>query len=275
VTLKNDAGEKKGATSSKDSKHTNVERVVFVTARFNSDLIPKPVIQPLPEAKKSDEKKPEAKKSDDKSPDAKAPEKKSTDDKPAAPKTDDSSGDKKPAEKTGDKPADATKGSQSSSRLSGELLALADPANDETKPENKKTDDKKTDDKKPAESTPADKKPVDKKPDAGKPTAEKPKNDIQRADEEAAIEAERKRIDTENRRNQDQYDEAVRKGKDHAKELNNRFADWYYMISEDDYKKLHVGLNDIVKKKTGAEPAGLGPMPQSPFDKGGLNLPNP
>jgi len=311
VTLKSDSGEKKGAASAKDSKHTNLERVVFVTARFNPDLIPKPELEPLPTAKKPDEKKPavdkpadnksEAKKPDEKAPEPKVSEKKPADDKTAPPKNDGGKPDKKP---------DATKGSQVQPRLSGELLALADPVVDVKKPDDskktddtkksddknpppanktppdskssdktapdKKADDKKVEDTKPADTTPVDKKADDKKPDAGKPAAEKPKNDTQRADEEAALDAERKRVETDNRRKQDQYDETVKKGKAHAKELNNRFADWYYMIAEDEYKKVHVGLNDIVKKKAGAaaEP-GLGPLPQNPFDKGGLNLPHP
>ena len=350
MTLKNDANEKKGAGSSKDAKHSNFERVMFVTARFNPDLIPKPELEPLPTAKKPEEKKPgatkpgattpeagkpeekkpaadkstenkpEAKKPDDKPAELKAPEKKSTDEKAATPKTDDGTTEKKPVEKPGDKPADSTKGKQTSSRLSGELLALADTADDakklddaktsddsknakETKPapaaktpaedktaEDKtadkaagktppdtKSESKKADEKKPPETTPAGKKIGETKPDAGKPAADKPKNDTQRADEEAALDAEKKRVETENRRKQDQYDETIKKGKAHAKELNNRFADWYYMISEDEYKKVHVGLNDIVKKKAGTESAsGLqGQVPADPFNKGGLNLPHP
>jgi len=34
-----------------------------------------------------------------------------------------------------------------------------------------------------------------------------------------------------------------------VKELNGRFADWYYIISEDTYRKIHLTRNDIVKKK--------------------------
>ena len=33
------------------------------------------------------------------------------------------------------------------------------------------------------------------------------------------------------------------------KELNDRFADWYFIISEDVYKKIHLGRSDVVKKK--------------------------
>ena len=301
MTLKSDSGEKKAAA--KDTKHTNIERVVFVTARFNPDLIPKPVLEPLPEAKKSEEKKPgevktETKKADEKPSDVKVPEKKPADDAPAAKKED------KPADAT--KPADASKSSKVTSSLSGELLALADPADDVKKPdeakkaddvkktESPKTDDTKTADTKTADTKTADKEPAaaatgdkksdDKKPDAkkpddkktepGKPTADKPKSDIDVAKEEEARDAERKQIETANRQAQDQYDATVKQGKAHAKELNTRFADWYYMISEDEYKKVHVGLSDLVKKKAGAAEPSLGPAPENPFPSG-LKLPHP
>ena len=302
---KGDSGEKKDkGASAKDAKKSNLERVVFVTARFNPDLIPKPAIKPLPEAKKPEAKKPEATKPEDKkpegkAPDAKAPDAKAPDKKPAdeapttAPKADEGSRSKIPDAKAGDKPADAPKGSQANSHLSGELLALADAADDVKKPDDaKKSDDTKkpdapkaADDKKPAadakpkpaDTKPAETKPSDKKPAVETPAVPKPKSDTELADEEAARDAERKEIERENRQAQDQYDDTVKKGKAHAKELNNRFADWYYFISEDDYKKVHVGLSDIVKKKPEPENtgAGLGPLPQSPFDKGGFHLPHP
>ena len=31
--------------------------------------------------------------------------------------------------------------------------------------------------------------------------------------------------------------------------LNAKFANWYYIISEDVYKKLHLGRFDIIKEK--------------------------
>jgi hypothetical protein len=41
-------------------------------------------------------------------------------------------------------------------------------------------------------------------------------------------------------------------------ELNARFADWYYVISEDVYKKIHLGRNDIVKEASTASQEGFG-----------------
>ena len=180
--------------------------------------------------------------------------------------------------------------------MNGELLALADTADEAKKPADAKTAEKpaeaspaakKPDAEKSADKNAADKKSTDKnsadkkqdstkpadknaKPAAGKPAAEPPKSDIQRAEEEEKADAERKRIETDNRRKQDEYDATVKKGKAHAKELNSRFADWYYMISEDDYKKIHVGLSDLTKTKPASQANPLGPGIKSPFDLHGL-----
>ncbi len=250
MTLKGDSGEKKSA-GAKNTKSTSIERAVFVTARFNPDLIPKPMLEPLPAEKKSPEKNAEPKKGESPKPAEKAPA--------AAPPAAKSSA---PAPSPA-KAAGANKSSQVRPNLSGDLLALADTA-DATKP---------ADDKKPA-AAPAPKQPAapskpaddkSKPAPAAKPAPEQPTSDIKRAEAEEAQEAERKRIETDNRRKQDEYDDAVKRGKARVKELNSRFADWYYMISEDDYKKVHVGLADITKAKAGTEAGPLGPNVQDPF----------
>jgi len=61
--------------------------------------------------------------------------------------------------------------------------------------------------------------------------------------------AERERIEKENQREQDEYDDKVAEGKKRVDELNARFADWYYVISDEVYKKIHVSRDQIVKKK--------------------------
>jgi len=63
-------------------------------------------------------------------------------------------------------------------------------------------------------------------------------------------------VEKENKRRQDDYDSKVKKGKEHVKELNDRFADWYYHISDDVYQKIHLGRADAIKKKE--KPAGEG-----------------
>jgi hypothetical protein len=63
----------------------------------------------------------------------------------------------------------------------------------------------------------------------------------------AELEAETKRIEAANKRKLDDYNDKVKKGQDRAKALNKRFAPWYFVISEDVYKKIHLRRVDIVK----------------------------
>ena len=145
----------------------------------------------------------------------------------------------------------------------------------ESLPEAKKPAEKKPEaDKKPeANKKPeADKKPEaekkpegEKKPEAEKPEAEKP----EMSDEELA--KERERIEKDNKRKQEEYDEKVAKGKERVKELNGRFADWYYIISDEVYRKIHLSRADVVKKKeaekkddAAAAPGGMPPAGVAP-----------
>jgi len=140
----------------KPDSSSGLNRYILVTAQFNAALLPKPKLDPLPEAK----------------PAAKADEKKADEKKDGA-----------------------------------------------------KKDDQKADEKaKPAEK----KEPVK---------------------DEAELKAEREQIEKENKRKQDEYDAKVKAGQEKAKELNTRFADWYYVISDDVYKKIHLTRADIIKKK--------------------------
>lgn len=45
------------------------------------------------------------------------------------------------------------------------------------------------------------------------------------------------------------YNEKVDEGRQRAKELDERFADWYYVISAKAFKKLHLSRDDLVKEK--------------------------
>ena len=73
------------------------------------------------------------------------------------------------------------------------------------------------------------------------------------ADEQVA-EAKRRleEIERANARLQDAYDEQVESGKKQSAELNRRFADWYYIISEDVFKKIHLGQGDLIRQKADA-----------------------
>jgi len=136
-------------------------------------------------------------------------------------------------------------------------------------PEEKKAEEKKPEEKKPADKKPeekkADTKPADKKADEkkaepakdeakkdAKPEEKKPeekKADEKKPEEKKDLKAERERIEKENKRKQDEYDAKVKEGQQKVKDLNARFADWYYIISDDTYQKIRLSRTDIVKKK--------------------------
>ncbi len=192
ATAKNEekaAAEEKPA-GDKNEKKGGLSRYILVMVQFNSDLLPKPELTPLPEIKKAPEKKSDG--------------------------------------KADAKPADAK---------------AADAKNDIKK-------DAKKDDAKSAGSTAA----AD-------------------SDDQEAIEEQHDRIEKENKRKQDAYNEKVKAGEQRAKELNARFADWYYVVGDETYRKIHLGQNDIIVKKksaTDTKDSAHPAMPKNPFDIPGL-----
>ncbi|MFM8291725.1 MAG: DUF4340 domain-containing protein [Planctomycetia bacterium] len=101
------------------------------------------------------------------------------------------------------------------------------------------------DEKKDGPRADADKKEGDKEGDAaGKLAAA----DEAEAKAQAALE-ERRRVERENRRKQEEYDEKVKAAQKRVKELNARFADWYYVVSNAEYAKIHLDRAGVVQKK--------------------------
>jgi hypothetical protein len=122
------------------------------------------------------------------------------------------------------------------------------PADEAKKEEDGKKDGEKSDgDKK--DSDPAE----EKKPDAAE--------SLKKADEaEAAAQValeNRRRVERENRRKQDDYDDKVKAAQKRVRDLNSRFADWYYVVSDKEYAKIHLGRNSMVQKveSKAAQPA--------------------
>jgi len=141
---------------------------------------------------------------------------------------------------------------------------------DAKRPDAKMADDKDAGDKKPDEKKTAEKKPdektsevkkADEKPSDAKLAADADKKDAAKKEEpkkeekKIDLKAERERIEKDNKRKQEEYDEKVVAGKKHVKELNDRFADWYYVISDDVYRKIHLTRADFVKKKEAKDKA--------------------
>lgn len=217
----------------KDESSPGMNRYLFVMAQFNQDLIERPKLEDEPpvaaaEPASSESKPADAQPGDATKPNAGTAEKPvpaasgSADQPPKESTTTDSSGAKPDEEKTPS--VDKQPGSP------GEDAPKAEPAS--------------TDAPKPADAKPADTQPGDAKPAGDQPAqagAVAPA-----ADPNAA---ERERIRTENKRKMEEYEDRVKRGKEKAKELNDRFADWYYVISNSEFEKIHLTREQIVKKK--------------------------
>lgn len=61
--------------------------------------------------------------------------------------------------------------------------------------------------------------------------------------------AERKAVEQRNQRKLDEYADKIKQGKEKVDALNERFGDWYYVIANDVFKKMHLGRDDVIKKK--------------------------
>ncbi len=118
---------------------------------------------------------------------------------------------------------------------------------DAAKPAEKETVAKEKEAAKPAEKAAESKEnPVSEKNEVAAEKKEKPGEKLA---EKPSLEAQRQQVEKENKRKQEEYEAKLAAGKKHAEELNARFADWYYIISDDVYRKIRLGHDDIVKKK--------------------------
>jgi hypothetical protein len=199
----------------KEPKSSAPNRYLFVMAQFDESQIPKPELKPVPGSPASDKS-----------------EQPKTEDKPSAEtakKPAESA--KKPVEKAADKPAEKPEAKKAPQTKTADTQEQASPKEEK---EDAPTAEPKKEDAKPAEAE-----------------KEEPKKEESKEPEKPASpeELEKLAVERENKRKQEDYDSAVKRGQEKVKELNGRFADWYFIIPDDVYKKIHLGLGDIVKKK--------------------------
>jgi hypothetical protein len=215
-----------------------VNRYLMVEAVFNPDLIPKPMLEevpaelpPLPSDNKAEPKKEEAKPAEAKTEEPKKDEPKPAEPKVEEPKTDDKAND---MEKKSE-PAKAGKQSSSNNGSPFRTVAFQAPEKEAAAPmdADKKADETKKDKEPKSDEKPAETKPADPTLD---PAAR------------AEAEFERKRIIRENETKQKDYDTKIKEGQRKAKLLNERFAEWYYVIPDDVYRKIHLGKSDIIQR---------------------------
>ncbi len=124
------------------------------------------------------------------------------------------------------------------------------------------TQDKEKEEPKAEAATEAEAKPAAETPAA--PAAEN--QELTEEEWKERLEAVREQITKENARKVEERTEKLNAAKSKVNELNRRFADWYYVISEADYNKLKITLNQLIEPKGAAAPPGL------PGAPGGLDL---
>lgn len=78
-----------------------------------------------------------------------------------------------------------------------------------------------------------------------------------KAAEIAKKKAERDRIEKDNKRKQDEYDQKLKEADKAVRELNFRFADWYYLIPEEAYHDLHPARGDVLRERKDAKETGF------------------
>lgn len=114
--------------------------------------------------------------------------------------------------------------------------AIPEPELEALPEEEPKTEEPKAGDAKKAAEKPADEKKVE-------PTPE------EEAASKTALEEKRAQVEKANQRKLDEYNEKLKEAQKKVDDLNARFADWYYVIGDDVYKKVHLSRADVVKKK--------------------------
>lgn len=210
-----------------DQDGKNLRRYLFVMARFNEDAIAKPQLKelpPLPEAAAAPVETPEASEEtgEGEPPAESAP----AEEEPASPEA---AGGDEPATAEPNEPTDET---DPADAAAADETAVEDAA---------------------AEEMPAVETPAAPEAPADDETA-KPAIDAPASAEADAIAAVRAAIEEENKRLTDEYNATVAAGKKRVAQLNERFGDWYYVISNDVYKQIHLGRDQVFQKK-GAAPA--------------------
>ncbi len=92
-------------------------------------------------------------------------------------------------------------------------------------------------------------------------------------DDRAKIEAERERITKENQRKLDEYNDKIKEAQRKVRDLNFRFADWYYVVSEDVFKKVRLTRSDVIQEKASVEDEGFGVDAFRSLEEEGLKKP--
>lgn len=109
--------------------------------------------------------------------------------------------------------------------------------------------------------------------ESGKEDEAKSDGEAKDDEEKPAEDAEKKRRETikkENKRKSDEYQDKRKKAETRVGELNARFNDWFYVVSDDVYKKVQLSRADIVKDRATAKEEGFGIDAFRQLEQGGV-----
>lgn len=184
-----------------------------------------------------------------------------------------------PAEETPTEETPATDGNKSSSLQTTGRHKLILPVafqSDEATPAAAADDDQGAEANAEAPATdsaqPAAEEPAAEEPAAEEPAAQTPAKSDEELKEE--LEFVREQIAKDNQRKIDARNEKMDAARRRVQELNARFADWYYVVSDEVYKKLKVSRDQLIGPNTpdaeSATPAA--PSPGIPGLPPGFNL---
>lgn len=204
---------------------SNTNRYLLVSVGFNEEAIPKPVLQPLP----GDPVPPAGEEATDETPaDAEGAvdegnEEPSTEDATTDPAEESAPGDEDAS--TDDEPAATPEGGGGQDPTAGaeDDLATDSGAADAAQP--------------PAGAEPAV--GAQSEPAAGQPAGLTPEQ-----------QAERLRIQAENESALETYEQKIKDGQQRVEQLQLRFQDWFFVISNSTYEKIHLGRAQIIREKT-------------------------
>ncbi|MCG8448614.1 MAG: DUF4340 domain-containing protein [Pirellulales bacterium] len=134
-----------------------------------------------------------------------------------------------------------------------ELPALPEGISEEDLAESKapeeNTDEESAGEETAAEEADEEEPKEDSAEETGAEETSNEENPDEEEDELSLIIAERKKIEEDNQRRLNEYQEQIESGKQRVKELNQRFGDWYYVIDNKVFKKIHLGRDQLIRKK--------------------------
>ncbi|QDV68314.1 hypothetical protein Poly24_20230 [Rosistilla carotiformis] len=251
---------------------TGVNRYLLVTARVNEATFPEPELQTVPEtweqlhpeveaaqAPKTDQPAEQPKPAETDKPTATEPKddaapadtKADEADKPA---TEEPKEESKPAADSDTEPAADDASEEATDEEVDGCEAPSDDASDEAEPtlllQDEEDDQAAAEAAKPATET-------DEKP-AAEEAAKPAKSELTAEEKQEELEVAQESIRKANQRKLDERNDQLEEARKKVRSLNERFADWYYVVPESEYRKIHLSRDNLIKQK---EPIQTTPAP--------------